>query len=366
MSGVAHIRYARKLPNDSSMYSNTNIQQKVLCFGELLLRISPDEHGNWLDDQAAPLYSGGAEANVSMALAGWHVPVSYCSVIPDNFVARQMITRMKRNDVDISKVIYQGERLGLFYLTPGNDVRNGAVIYDRKYSSFSELKTGTIDWQKVFQGISWFHFSAISPALNQAIADICLEAVKAAHEMGITVSIDLNYRPKLWQYGKHPVEIIPDLTNYCDIVMGNLWSIEKMLGIPLNQPIEDSSSYATCVDCSGQTAEKIFNLFPKCVAVAHTFRFSINDLGLRYFATLQTRAHGQLSSREYTAAAIKDKVGTGDCFMAGLIYGFCKGLPSRQTIEFSAAAAFKKFFISGDSTNSTVAEIYQFIESDAS
>lgn len=348
------------------MNSTTNKQQKVLCFGELLLRISPDENGRWLDQQRAPLYLRGSEANVSIVLTGWHIPVSYCSVLPGNFLGRQCADWLSEKHIDISNVIYQGERLGLFYLVPGQEMKDDTVIYDRKYSSFSEIKPGTIDWQKIFEGISWFHLSAISPALNQAVADVCLEGVKAAHQLGITISIDLNYRSRLWQYGKHPVEIIPELVNYCDLIMGNLWSIENMIGISFDKPLESAYSRADCIHYSGQTAERIFDLFPKCMAVAHTFRFGINDSGVRYFATLQPKAQNLLCSREYTADAITDKVGTGDCFMAGLIYGFCRGLPARETIEFSAAAAFKKFFIPGDSTSSTAEEIYEFIASNAS
>lgn len=328
---------------------------KVLTFGELLLRICPDGEGQWLAENKLPFYIGGAELNVATALALWEIPSAYFTALPDNFMGNEMIGYMQECRIDTARIHRGGERIGIYYLPKGKDLKNAGVIYDRAQSSFATLKTGTLNWDEIFREIDWFHFSAICPALNQDAADICLEAVKAANERNITISIDLNYRAKLWQYGRQPDEVIPELVQYCDLVMGNIWAAEKMLDIPVSPKLAEIDSKEKYLEQSKQTSETILARYPKCKWVAHTFRFDHKN-GVRYYTTLFTQDELFVSD-EYLADTILDKVGSGDCFMAGLIYGLFRQKDPLNTLNFATAAAFNKLFIPSDCTTSTLADI---------
>lgn len=328
---------------------------KVLSFGELLLRICPDEDGQWLQENNLPFYVGGAEANVATALALWGVPSSYLTALPDNFISSQLVGYLNNRGVQTDGIVYQGNRIGLYYLPKGKDLKNTGVIYDRAGSAYADLKPGSVNWEAVFEGVDWFHFSAICPAINQQVADVCEEALKVASQKNITISLDLNYRAKLWQYGKAPVEVMPTLAQYCDLIMGNIWAANKMLGMPLDETLIANLDKASLQHHAQLTSEAIIREFPKCSTVANTFRFDYQQ-GIRYFTTLYT-AGSLTTSHEYQVEKILDKVGSGDCFMAGLIYGFHHQLPPFETLEFATAAAFKKLFIPSDATTNTVAEI---------
>lgn len=332
---------------------------KVLSFGELLLRICPDGGGEWLAQNKLPFYVGGAELNVATALALWEISSAYFTALPENFMSEQIIAYMDDRKIDTSKIHHGGDRIGLYYLPKGKDLKNAGVIYDRANSAFAMLKTGTIDWDKVLDGVTWFHFSAICPALNQAAADICLEAVEAASAKGITVSIDLNFRAKLWQYGKQPSEIIPQLAEYCDLIMGNIWAAEKMLSISLPDFFHETIDKNVYLKQSQLTSEEIIKKYPKCQHVANTFRFDYKQ-GIRYYTSLYTN-NEFLVSKEYLSEKIVDKVGSGDCFMAGLIYGFYHGNSPLKTLNFATAAAYNKLYIPSDATTATVSDVLKTI-----
>jgi len=332
-------------------------RKKVLSFGEILLRICPDMDGEWLKENKLPFYVGGAELNVATALALWNVPSAYLSAVPDNSVTREIIDYLDKRDIDTSPMVFHGDRLGLYYLPKGKDLKNAGVIYDRANSAYADLKVGQINWDEVFEDVSWFHFSAICPAINQSIADICLEALKVASSKNITVSLDLNYRAKLWKYGKEPINILPELAKYCTLIMGNVWAANKMLGTALHDDLKPTEGYAkeTLLQQATDTSKEILSLFTACKAVANTFRFD-NGKGIRYYTTIYT--NNELTvSEEYVSDEILDKVGSGDCFMAGLIYGFYNRLPVSETLNFATAAAYDKLYIPSDATTSTVAEI---------
>lgn len=333
----------------------TSFRGKVLSFGELLLRISLDEGGYWLKENMFPFYIAGAELNVAAALALWNVPSKYITALPDNILCKQIVAYLEQQKLDMSAVDYRGARLGLYFLTKGKDLKNEALIYDRANSAFSELKPGMIDWEKQFEGIGWFHFSAICPAINQNIADVCEEALAVAARKNITVSVDLNYRSKLWRYGKSPKEVMPSLVQYCDLVMGNVWAAEMLLGIPVVHDIDEPAQKSNCLKKALKTSEEIIRRYPKCKAVANTFRFDAESK-LDYFATLYT-GDGFYASKEYSTTEIINKVGSGDCFMAGLIYGFYNNFDPKKTLEFAAIAAFEKLFVESDTTNVTAEEL---------
>lgn len=334
---------------------------KVLCFGELLLRICPDTEGGWLEENSLPFYVGGAEANVAVALALWGTPTSYLTALPDNLMAQQLVGYLESRGIDASRILHRGERLGLYYLPTGKDLKHAGVIYDRAHSSFSDLRPGMIDWDKIFYGIGWLHFSAISPALNRSVAELCKEGLQAARTKGITISVDLNYRSKLWQYGVAPVEVMPGLVEHCDVVMGNLWAAEKMLGIAVDPALAEKGRKQDYLDHARWSSEEVTRRFPRVKQVAKTFRFDKGEKGIQYYATLYSA--GRLySSREYGAEVIVDKVGSGDCFMAGLIRGLNNGQPVADVLEFATAAAFFKLFVPGDATDQPAEDIEKFME----
>ncbi|WP_343557816.1 sugar kinase [Sphingobacterium sp.] len=335
------------------------MQGKVLSFGELLLRICPDIERDWIEQHQLPFYVGGAELNVATALALWNVPSSYLSAIPQNAICEGIDSYLQRRNIDTSAMQWTGERLGIYYLPKGKDLKNAGVIYDRANSSFANLKVGNIDWEEIFADVKWFHFSAICPAISQDIADLCLEAVKKAQEKGIFVSLDLNYRAKLWKYGKAPKEIMPEIAQYCNLIMGNIWAAHQMLGTQLDERFLSSSSGYQEEDLLAQadlTSREIIANNPICQYVANTFRFDHQTKGIKYYTTLFDK-DSLIKSTEYIAEEILDKVGSGDCFMAGLIYGLYSNLSPKETLEFATLAAFDKLFIASDATTSTVEDI---------
>jgi 2-dehydro-3-deoxygluconokinase len=334
---------------------------KILSFGELLLRICPDTEGNWLQENSLPFYVGGAELNVATALALWDLPSAYLTALPENMLSEQILDYLQKKKVDTAAVVFQGNRIGTYYLPKGKDLKNAGVIYDRNYSAYSELQPKTIDWNTVFEGVSWFHFSAICPAINQNVADVCEEALKVASEKNIFISLDLNYRAKLWKYGKRPIDIMPNLAQYCDLIMGNIWAASQMLGTELNQHLVEPETKENYLEHSVKTSEAILKAYPKSKYVANTFRFG--DPGIEYYTTIYT--DGKLEvSKEYKAEKIVDKVGSGDCFMAGLIYGLYKKQPVKEVLEFATAAAYGKLFIESDATNMNVEAVEKLLKNE--
>jgi 2-dehydro-3-deoxygluconokinase len=334
----------------------------VFCFGEILLRLSPVLQGEWLRLQKISAFLGGAELNVATALARWKVPVMYCSAMPDNYLSHEITTELQQKGIGTSAFHLGGSRIGIYYLPQGADLKHAGVIYDRANSSFAHLKPGMINWDEVLKKVSWFHFSAISPALSEDAADVCEEALKAASAKGITISVDLNYRSKLWQYGKKPVEVMPALVKYCDVIMGNVWSANTLLGIPVDENIHNNTSKEAYLSHSLNSSKEIQQNFPKCKAVANTFRFDYKDEGIRYFTALYQNGE-QVSSQEFFAEKIIDKVGSGDCFMGGLIYGLYNNHPRQQVADFATSAAYGKLFETGDVTNQDIATINERLHS---
>lgn len=325
---------------------------KILCFGEFLLRFSPAADGQWLKANHLPVYPGGAELNVATALAKWGLPVSYCTALPGNYLAEDIIRELAEKNIITDTILTSGSRIGSYYLAQGKDLKNHSVVYDRAFSSFGELKKGMINWDHILHDISWLHFSAISPALNESVAAVCLEAVKAASKRNITISIDLNHRPKLWGF-RNPHNIMSDLLLYCDVVMGNIWSAHDLLAIPLDPHLTGLKNKTAYLQHAQQTSVKIMKRFARVKQVACTFRFEEGEEGISYFASLYSAQHWA-ESVLYQSDRILDKVGTGDCFMAGLIYGLFKHLPEKEIIQFASAAAFGKFFEKGDATRQDV------------
>ncbi len=329
---------------------------KVFCFGELLLRFSPQLQGRWMNDAMMPVYVGGAELNVASALAKWKTPVKYGTALPANYLTKEILDSLHKKNIDTSSVIFSGNRIGTYYLPQGADLKNAGVIYDRSHSSFSELQPGQLDWETILSDVNWFHFSAINPALNKNVAMVCKEALEIAEKKNIFISVDLNYREKLWQYGQEPKEVMPELVQHCNLVMGNIWAAEKMLGITIDPEMNsDKNSYLAQAE---RTSLELIKNFPNCKQVANTFRFN-QDEGILYYATLYQQGKLFISNEKKTNK-ILDRVGSGDCFMAGLIFSNLQTWSPQQTIDFAVQAAFNKLFIAGDATTSTVEAIQNF------
>ncbi|HTE27862.1 PfkB family carbohydrate kinase [Flavitalea sp.] len=329
---------------------------KVLCFGELLLRLSPATNGDWIKEQSIPVFVGGAELNAAQALAKWEVPVSYLSALPDNLLSEQIVTHLSQKNIDCSLLQYRGNRIGAYYLPVGSELKNAGVIYDRAHSSFSELQPGMIDWNEVLKDVTWFHFSAICPAISQDIADVCEEALKAATTKDITISVDLNYRSKLWKYGLNSVDVMPGLVQYCHLIMGNVWAANTMLNVPIDHTLHQQDDKNAYLEQSLKTSVYISEQYTNCRAVANTFRFDQGITGIKYYTTLY-ESNKLYVSDEYHTERVVDKVGSGDCFMAGLIYGKYNNNGSQETLDFATAAAYEKLFIMGDATDKSVAQV---------
>lgn len=323
----------------------------VCCFGELLLRYSPALEGKWIQDASMAVYIGGAELNAATALAGWGLPVKYITALPGNYLGQEIVAELQQKKIDTSAIIQRGERIGAYYLPQGADLKHAGVIYDRAYSAFAGLQPGMINWKEVLKDCSWFHFSAISPALNADVAAVCLEAVQAARAAGLTISVDLNYRAKLWQYGMSPVAVMPEMVQYCDVIMGNCWAAESLLGVA--SPIKESTGLTEeeLVHAAMNSMREVKLKFPQVKQMAYTFR-----LADTYWAVYQEEGRFK-RSLTFPIGKVVDKVGSGDCFMGGIIYGMQQQLLPQHLINFAAAAAVGKLHEVGDTTRQTVGSI---------
>lgn len=333
----------------------TGEKGSVFCFGELLLRMSPLAGKQWIRKASMPVYIGGAELNVATALSNWKVPVRYCTALPDHYLSREILEELNNKGIDISAVQLGGNRIGTYYLAQGTDLKHNDVIYDRANSAFAELTPGKIDWESVLEGCTWFHFSAISPALGPNVAAVCREALYFASQKGIPISVDLNYRSKLWKYGKKPEQVMPELVNYCSVIMGNLWSVESLLGIA--SPIHESAGHSkeTLIEAAGNSMVHLHQQYPAAQSFGYTFRMEKS-----YWGIMQ---HGEerAFSKEFSLGKTIDRVGSGDCFMAGLIYGLYNNLDPRETIDFASAAAVGKLKEKGDSTTQQIDDVKEIM-----
>jgi 2-dehydro-3-deoxygluconokinase len=331
--------------------------EKIFCFGELLLRMSPSLQGGWIQQNTMPVYIGGAELNVATALSRWKLPVKYGTALPDNSLSHEIISELHTLRIDTSAIHLSGSRIGIYFLSQGADLKNAGVIYDRANSSFASLHPGMLNWNELLQGCSWLHWTAISPALTEHTAALCKEMLQAAHVKGITISVDLNYRSKLWQYGKQPAEVMPQLVSYCDVVMGNVWAAEQLLGITTSVKDSSGKSMEELVAAAGDSMKKIHTAYPQVQTMAYTFR-----MAEKYFAVLQ---HGpaMVVSKEFPLADVVDKAGSGDCFMAGLIYGLVNRHQPQHIINFAAAAATGKMKEMGDATRQDIDSVLKIVNS---
>lgn len=319
--------------------------KKFVTFGEILLRLSPPSNLRLTQATSFNSYYGGAEANVAASLSKFGLPVTFISSVPPNELGELSLNMMRSFGVDLVTKI-QGKRLGIYYFEQGASELPGKVVYDREDSSFSMLKKGMINWKEIFEDANWFHWSGITPSLSLDLAELCEEALIEATKMGLTISADLNYRPTLWKYGKNANEVMPNLVQYCDLLLGGADETEKVLGIKMKE---------------NDTQEMIFSkwmkTFPKLKNIVTTQRFNANASSNGISASLWN-GKALLHSQKYNISHIIDRIGAGDAFMAGIIYGMVTWPNDHKTaLEFAVAAACLKHSISGDINLATVNEI---------
>lgn len=306
---------------------------------------------------------GGGEANVAVSLANYGLNAEFVSRLPKNDIADACIRELKGLGVDTSNILRGGERMGIYFVEKGANARASKVIYDRAFSSFSTIKSTMIDWKEVLKDAIWFHWSGITPAVSESAALTCLEGIRVANKLGVIVSCDLNYRKKLWKYGKNATEVMPELVAGTDIVMGNEEDAEMCLGIkPENTDITkgeiDKNAY------SG-VSQKIIEQFPRVQKVITTLRESISASHNNWSGVIWNGKE-LLKSKEYQITHIVDRVGGGDSFMGGLIYGLTQLDSEQEALEFAVAASALKHTVDGDYNRVTLDEVKKLIGGDAS
>jgi len=322
----------------------------ILSFGELLLRLSAGGSTFLGEGNGVTVFPGGSEANVAASLAQWGIPCSYLSRVPDNDLANEALATLARLGVGVSPTLKGGDRIGLYFLLSANGLSKGEVVYDRKYSAFSQLQPGMIDWERVLEGYTWFHWSALTPALSESLAAVCAEALEAARRKGLTVSVDLNYRSRLWNYGRAPIEVMPELLSYCQVIMGNIWAANKMLGTPVAETLTRDTPPEVYFNHAKEAAHAMFERLPECRHIAYTFRFMDTPTHNLLYGTYHNR-EADFCSKVRETHAVVDRIGSGDAFMAGLIYALVTGEPGQALIETATGAGFQKLFVRGDFGN---------------
>ncbi|MDL2142673.1 sugar kinase [Flavobacterium tructae] len=332
---------------------------KVVAFGEIMLRLSTERHLRFSQAKAFGASYGGGEFNVCVSLANYGLNAEFVTRLPENEIGASAVKEMRKMNVTSGNVVYGGERLGIYFLETGAGTRGSNVVYDRAHSSMATIKKGMIDWEKVLEGANWFHWSGITPAISQSAAEACLEAVKAAHKLGITISCDLNYRSKLWQYGKTPSDVMPELLQYSNVILGDIDTAYFMLGIPkVNPNYQDEKSLPVLYS-------KLFDLIPGLKIAATTLRYSVSASHQRIGGVLfDGKAIYQAAVKEVTP--VVDRVGSGDAFMGGLIYGLQEYQNNNQrALDFAVAACCLKHTIAGDYNLVTLKEVENMIDGDA-
>lgn len=338
---------------------------KVVTFGEIMLRLATPAYLRFSQTDTFSATFGGGEANVAVSLANYGVEVDFVTRLPQNDIAASCVAELRKRNVGVSNIVYGGERLGIYFLETGAVARPSKVVYDRAHSSISTIECGMIDWDKVFEGADWFHWTGITPAISASAAEVCLEACKAANERGITVSCDLNFRKNLWKYGKSAAEVMPALVECCDVILGNEEDAEKVFGIKPEG--FDVTATEGKVDSAAfrSVCEQLMARFPRAKKVIITLRGSINANHNTWGGVLFD-GKTLYESPRYDITHIVDRVGGGDSFMGGLIYGLREYKDDERALNFAVAASCLKHTIYGDFNLVTVAEVENLMKGDGS
>lgn len=341
---------------------------RVVAFGEIMLRLKSPGFERFFQSPVLEATFGGGEANVAISLAHLGVDVAYVTVLPDNPIADACVGEIRKAGVDTSLIARGGDRIGTYYLEAGANQRPSKVIYDRAGSAIATAKAGSLDWDRIFDGASWFHITGITPALSQSAADLSLQAVRKAKEKGLTVSCDYNYRKKLWKYGKPSTEVMPEIARLVDIGIANEEDCQRSLGISVESGTDwQSDVEAGKLDVAKYRAlaEKVLQVFPNLKKQAITLRESHSASHNSWSACLHNGQEFLVSPR-YEITHIVDRVGGGDAFAAGLIYSLLQGMSDEVALDFAVAASCLKHSVVGDYNRVSVPEVERLARGEAS
>ena len=342
------------------------MRNKIVTFGEIMLRLATPDYLRFTQTSSFNATFGGGEANVAVSLANYGLDTEFVTRLPHNDIARSCVMDLRRYGVGVDKIVYGGDRVGIYFLETGAVARPSKVIYDRANSSIAEIKPGMIDWKEVFKDAKWFHWTGITPAISEGAAQVCLEAIRTANEMGVTVSCDLNFRKNLWKYGKTAAEVMPELVAGCDVVLGNEEDAEKVFGIkPEGFDVTQTAGEVNSAEFES-VCTQLMQRFPRIKKVIITLRGSINANHNTWGGVLYSEGSLKIS-RRYDITHIVDRVGGGDSFMGGLIYGLNTYTDDDQkALDFAVAASCLKHTIYGDYNQITVDEVEKLMGGDGS
>jgi len=330
-----------------------------------MLRLSPPGQKRFSQASSFDVIYGGGESNVAVSLANYGVESQFVTRLPENDLGDCALMELRKRGVDTSQIVRGGERLGIYFLEIGAVSRGAKVVYDRAYSAMAAIEKGMVDWDAVFDGAGWFHWTGITPAISQGAADACLEAIQAANRLGVTVSTDLNYRKKLWKYGKSPMDVMPELVAGCDVILGNEEDAEKHFGL---HPEGVDVTHGGSVDGKAYLSvlKQLMEMFPRAKKVITTLRGSISASHNTWSGVLYDGST-LYEAPTYDITHIVDRVGGGDSFMGGLIYGLLRYPDDDQNaLNFAVAASCLKHTIFGDANLATVSEVESLMGGDAS
>ncbi len=342
------------------------MKNKIVTFGEIMLRLATPGYLRFSQCNELSATFGGGEANVAVSLANYGMETEFVTRLPENDIAEACIKDLHKQGVGTHHIVRGGKRMGIYFLETGAVSRGSKVIYDRAHSAIAEIEKGMIDWKEVLKEATWFHWTGITPAISQGAADVCLEAIKAANELHIPVSCDLNYRKNLWKYGKTAAEVMPEMVAGCDIILGNEEDAEKVFGIKPEG--FDVTATGGAIDSSKfeSVCTQLMQRFPKAKKVIITLRGSVNANHNTWGGVLYDGKQ-LLRSKRYDITHIVDRVGGGDSFMGGLIYGLLSyPQDDQRALEFAVAASCLKHTIYGDYNQVTVKEVETLMKGDGS
>jgi 2-dehydro-3-deoxygluconokinase len=336
---------------------------KIVTFGEIMLRLAPPDHLRFIQTQTFDVIYGGGEANVAVSVANFGLPVEYVTRLPKNDIGDACLNFIRQYGVGTAHVVRGGERLGIYFLEHGAVQRGSKVIYDRANSALATIKPGMIDWEAAFAGAGWFHWTGITPAISAGAAEVCLEAVKKAQELGVTVSCDLNYRSKLWKWGKKAGEVMEELVRHTDVAIGNEEDADKVFGI--HAPEVDVTKGNVEADAYVSVCNQLNERFPNLKTIAITLRGS-RSASHNTWGGILWDAGAVYVSPIYDITHIVDRVGGGDSFMGGLIYGLLSYENKQDALNFAVAASCLKHTVMGDFNLVTVDEVEKMMGGDVS
>jgi 2-dehydro-3-deoxygluconokinase len=337
-------------------------KKRVVTFGEVMLRLKSPGFERLFQSPVLEATFGGAEANVAVSICNYGLEARFATAIPSNNIGDAAVAELRKWGVDTSAVKRQGERLGIYFLETGANQRPSKVTYDRAGSSIASAKSGDFDWDAIFDGASWFHVSGVTPALSQSAADLSIEAAKAAQAKGITVSCDYNYRKNLWKYGKKAPEVMRELVKFVDVGIANEEDCQMSLGVTADVDVHSGELDAAKYEAM---AKKVLAEFPNLKKQVITLRESHSADRNGWSACIHNGKEF-LMSKHYDITDIVDRVGGGDSFAGGLVYGMLAYEDDAKALEFATAASCLKHSINGDFNRVSVPEVEALMKGDAS